>query len=54
MEIGTEVEYETGYGEVGNDEVVAIDEETELLTVKYIDDGTTWCGPADRATPVDE
>ena len=51
MEIGNRVEYQTGWGEYSIGVVSAYDEKTEILTVKNEDDGSTWSGPADYATP---
>lgn len=54
MEIGTHVEYQTGIAESGFGTVIRFDEDTEIVTVIDDDDGSTWCGPIDLATPTNQ
>lgn len=51
MDVGIHVEYETGHGQYSFGYVQAFNEETEILTVRDDVDGTSWRGPAERATP---
>lgn len=52
MRVGQVVEYQTGLGEWGTGSVVDFNEELDLLTVVDDEDGSTWHGPADRATVI--
>lgn len=54
MNIGTRVEYQTDIGEYALGTVIGFDEESEIVTVTDDDDGSTWSGPVDFATPTDE
>ncbi len=54
MHIGQRVEYATGIAESGISTVCRVNEETDLVTVKDEDDGSTWRGPADLVTPLDD
>eukprot|EP01034_Spumella_vulgaris_P032841 gene32841-40538_t len=51
MRIGTHVEYATGIAESGFGTVIDFDNDTEIVTVMDDDDGSTWRGPLDHATP---
>lgn len=51
MQEGALVEYQTGIAEFGIGKVASYDPATEIVTVLDIDDGSTWRGPADLATP---
>ena len=51
MQRGDRVEYQTGIAEFGVGKVDTYDPETEIVTVIDEDDGSTWQGPADKATP---
>lgn len=52
LKIDDRVEYQTGIAEFGIGRVAAYDHETEIVTVTDEDDGSTWRGPADLATPI--
>lgn len=54
MKIGTRVEYHTAPGCSGFGRITAIDEESEVITVKDEDDGSNWTGPMDKAETADE
>lgn len=54
MKIGQVVEYQTGWGEYGVGQVADIQEANEQITVIDLDDGSTWKGPMDRATEIEE
>lgn len=51
MKVGDRVEYQTGVGSSGIGRVIAYDPETEVVTVKDEDDGTTWRGLEDYTEP---
>lgn len=52
MQIGARVEYQTGNAAFGVGNVTGFELETDTVTVIDLDDGSTWTGPADRATPI--
>jgi len=54
MELGTLVEYETGPGSSGIGFVSAYEEQTEIVTVVDEDDGSTWRGPLDKTSVVED
>jgi hypothetical protein len=54
MNIGDLVEYQVDLCSWGIGRVVAYDEETEVVTVRDEDDGTTWHGLADHALLVED
>lgn len=54
MRIGTHVEYETGIAESSLGSVSDYNDETEIVTVKDDDDGSTWSGPVDRCNPLEK
>lgn len=54
MKIGGLVEYQVDFASWGIGRVVAYDDDTEIVTVKDEDDGTTWRGLADHTEPADD
>lgn len=54
MNIKSQVAYQTGIAEFGIGEVIAYNQDTEIVTVVDEDDGSTWRGPVDLTTPINE
>jgi hypothetical protein len=45
------VEFQTAAGSFGTGRVVEYDEETEVVTVRDVDDGSLWRGPEEMTSP---
>ena len=47
MDVGDVIEYRVNFSDWGIGEIVAVDHECERVTVRDIDDGSTWSGRMD-------